>query len=678
MINLGDHNIEKLHARIEQLERQLAHYRATDGLGAGARYRALFDSMPQLVWATNQDGWHTYYNRRWYEFTGLSETESLGFGFANALHPDDKERTLTRWHKAWHDGESYEIEYRFRRHDGVYEWFIGRAMPVVAEDGRIVEWIGTCTNIDEQKRISEALSSFRNTLDRTHDCVFMFSPDDLKFFYVNQGAVDQVGYSKDELLTMTPLDIKPDYDEARFRALIRALIEGDEQVHTFITVHRHRDGHAIPVEIGLQYVPSEACFVAVVRDITDRMQAENRLRESEARYRALADAMPLLVWLATPDGKSFYYNQRYLHYTGLNKAELDMEGWSELIHPDDRAEAEVRWRASLANGFPYEMEFRLRRHDNEFRWMLVRAVAVRDEHHTISYWVGTNTIIDEQKRTEEMLRERSAELSHLTQALEIRNRELDQFAYVTSHDLKAPLRGIANLAGWIEEDLPDMPTPIKQHLDLMRGRVYRMEALIDGILQFSRVGRAKQEIELIDVRELLDDVIDLLAIPRHVMLTIDVDLPPLLTQKLLLQQVFANLIGNAVKHSLQDNLRISISAQPLPEHIEFRIADNGQGIAPKYHERIFGIFQTLASRDKIEGSGLGLALVKRIVEHQRGQVWVESAEGKGATFFFTWPYRVSEAGVAKHPRIQRDAGLVMQRQAPEIINKLGIPIKNTA
>jgi PAS domain S-box-containing protein len=637
MINLGERDIEKLQIRIQQLELQLAHYRATDDLGPGARYRALFDSMPQLIWATNHDGWHTYYNRRWYEYTGMSEEESLGFGFANALHPDDRERTLTRWRRAWHDGESYETEYRFRRHDGVYEWFIGRAMPVWDEDGCIVEWIGTCTNIHQQKRVSEELSSFRNTLDRTRDCVFMFDPVDLKFFYVNQGAEDQVGYSEEELLQMTPLDIKPEYDEARFRALTQALIEGSEHQHTFTTVHRHRDGYDVPVEVSLQYVPTEQRFVAVVRDITERQQAENRLRSSEARYRALADAMPLLVWLATPDGNGFYYNQRYLHYTGLSTGEIGSEGWFDLIHPNERETAIARWEASLANGFPYEIEFRLRRHDGEFRWMLVRAVAVRDEHSAIAYWVGTNTIIEEQKQTEEILRERSAELSHMAQALEERNRELDQFAYVTSHDLKAPLRGIANLAGWIEEDLPDIPPTIKQHLELMRGRVYRMEALIDGILQFSRIGRIKKEAEFVHVRALVEDVVDLLAVPPDVIIDIAVDLPPLMTQKVLLQQVFANLIGNAVKHGMRDDLHIQVSARRHKGYVEFRVADNGQGIAPKYHERIFGIFQTLASRDEVEGSGLGLALVKRSVEYQRGKVWVESIEGEGATFCFTLP-----------------------------------------
>ncbi|HEU5086367.1 MAG TPA: PAS domain-containing protein, partial [Roseiflexaceae bacterium] len=121
------------------------------------RYLVLADSMPQLVWATDAAGSHFYFNERWYEYTGLTEEQSMGFGFTNALHPDDISRSLARWQLACETGEPYEIEYRFRRHDGVYHWFIGRAMPVYDEQGTIVEWVGTCTDIDEQKRSSEML-----------------------------------------------------------------------------------------------------------------------------------------------------------------------------------------------------------------------------------------------------------------------------------------------------------------------------------------------------------------------------------------------------------------------------------------------------------------------------------------------------------------------------------------
>ena len=181
---------------------------------------------------------------------------------------------------------------------------------------------------------------------------------------------------------------------------------------------------------------------------------------------------------------------------------------------------------------------------------------------------------------------------------------------------------------------------MRSYLDLLKGRVLRMEALIDGILQFSRVGRSGGDVEQVDTGELVRDVIDLLAPPATVTIDVAPDMPTLQTYRLPMTQVFSNLIGNAVKHNADRPLHISVTARPAGRFVEFSVRDDGQGIAPQYHERVFGIFQTLASRDKVEGSGLGLALVKKIVEHMRGRIRLESQEGTGATFSFTWPTNI--------------------------------------
>lgn len=238
----------------------------------------------------------------------------------------------------------------------------------------------------------------------------------------------------------------------------------------------------------------------------------------------------------------------------------------------------------------------------------------------------------------EALRARADELAALAHRLERTNLELDQFAYVASHDLKAPLRGIANLSTWIEEDLGALvPDASRHHLELLRGRVHRMEALIDGVLEYSRAGRMRGAAEPVDTRQLAGDVVELLSIPAGVHVEIDPSLPTLATERLLLQQVLLNLVGNAVKHNRAASPRIRIWSTPTPAGPAFFVSDNGPGIAPAFHERIWGIFQTLEARDKVEGTGIGLALVKKIVESRGGTVQVESAEGRGATFGFTWP-----------------------------------------
>ncbi len=246
--------------------------------------------------------------------------------------------------------------------------------------------------------------------------------------------------------------------------------------------------------------------------------------------------------------------------------------------------------------------------------------------------------------TEAKLKARADELDRLTrdlaetnEMLEDRNRELEQFAYVASHDLKAPLRAIANLSEWIEEDLAgQLPPENQQQLHLLRGRVHRMEALINGLLEYSRVGRVESPVERVSLSVLLDEVIDSIDPPDTFTITIPPDLPTLITKRLPLRQVFANLIGNAVKHHDRPDGQVRIGMKDLGDRYEFWVADDGPGIAPEYHRKIFMIFQTLQARDVKESTGVGLSIVKRIVETEGGTIRVDSEEGAGSTFYFTW------------------------------------------
>jgi PAS domain S-box-containing protein len=244
-----------------------------------------------------------------------------------------------------------------------------------------------------------------------------------------------------------------------------------------------------------------------------------------------------------------------------------------------------------------------------------------------------------QRKTQE------AEREQLIKALARSNQELDQFAYVASHDLKAPLRGIANLSQWIEEDLgAKLEGENKEQMEMLRGRVHRMEALIDGILQYSRAGRMKAKPESIDTGALVREVIELMAPSKGIQIAVAPEMPTLRAEKIPLQQVFMNLLGNAIKHAGAVEPKIDVSWEDAGPFYEFSVRDNGQGIAPQYHERIFGIFQTLEARDKIEGTGIGLSVVQKIVESKGGRVWVESEVGRGARFKFLWP-KVEITGV---------------------------------
>ncbi len=233
--------------------------------------------------------------------------------------------------------------------------------------------------------------------------------------------------------------------------------------------------------------------------------------------------------------------------------------------------------------------------------------------------------------------EKAEELARAARALEASNRELDQFAYVASHDLKAPLRGIANLATWIGEDLGDaVQGEVAEHLELLQGRVHRMEGLIDGILQYSRAGRVREKRVRVDTAELAAEVVELLAPPEHARVEVAAGMPVLWTERLPLQQVLMNLVGNAIKYGGPEPV-VQVSAREAGGAWELSVRDNGPGIAPEYHERIFGIFQMLDARDRVEGTGIGLSIVKKLVESRGGRVWVESDVGSGSTFRFLWP-----------------------------------------
>jgi len=241
-------------------------------------------------------------------------------------------------------------------------------------------------------------------------------------------------------------------------------------------------------------------------------------------------------------------------------------------------------------------------------------------------------------RMRSSLQQGEAALKNKAQHLERSNRELDQFAYVASHDLKAPLRAIANLSRWIEEDLEESLTAdTRKQMELLRGRVHRMEALIEGVLQYSRVGRVALDVEQVDVGRLLNEIVDDLALPEGFSVEIAPDMPRLNASQIRLSQVFANLIGNAIKYRERDDGRVEVSVEERDAFYYFSIADDGPGIDEAFYSKVFQIFQTLQARDTVESTGIGLALVKKIVEEQGGNITLKSTPGQGATFLFTWP-----------------------------------------
>ena len=236
-------------------------------------------------------------------------------------------------------------------------------------------------------------------------------------------------------------------------------------------------------------------------------------------------------------------------------------------------------------------------------------------------------------------------LRHQAHDLQRSNEELEQFAYVASHDLKAPLRGIENLASWIEEDLADaLVGDTRTNMDLLKSRVRRLESLLDDLLAYSRAGRDDAVIRTVDTHELVTELAMLIAPPEGFEIVAAPDLPTLTAYRAALTQVLQNLIGNAVKHHpAPASGHVWVEAEARDDQYEFRVSDDGPGIPEQFRARVFGMFQTLKPRDEVEGSGMGLAIVRKLVERQAGKVWLTERAGGGLSVHFTWPAYVQES-----------------------------------
>jgi signal transduction histidine kinase len=386
--------------------------------------------------------------------------------------------------------------------------------------------------------------------------------------------------------------------------------------------------------------------VLTVRDVTEARQLQQAAELERNRLVEVFQQAPAVIAVTHgPDHVFTTTNPLFDQVVGANRSlrgrtirealpELEGQGFFELL---DQV---------YATGEPFvgnELLARINRGDGDevrdgyfnFVYQPLRTTDGRVEGIMIHAVEVTDQVLarkDVERKAEELVR--------LAHALEQSNAELDQFAYVASHDLKAPLRGIANLTQWIQEDLAEALTEESAgHMQLLQGRVQRMEALIDGILAYSRAGRVRAEPELVDTGALVRDAVELLALEPAATVQVQDEMPTFAAERVPLQQVFLNLISNAVKYTrvTRPDVRVQVGWEAARDGYVFHVTDNGPGIAPEFHERIWGIFQTLEARDKVEGTGIGLSVVKKMVESRGGRAWLESTPGAGATFFFSWP-----------------------------------------
>lgn len=390
----------------------------------------------------------------------------------------------------------------------------------------------------------------------------------------------------------------------------------------------------------------DQCVGVAFENITLHKQEEAIRHDQDMQLRIIFDQAAVGMARLDLDGYWIQVNQQLCDILGYPMPALLTKTFAAVTHPDD-AGIDVASDQRLMGGEVPQVSFEKRclTQQGEVVWTYVTASTVHDAQGNLLYFIATIQDITERKQANLALQSKTEDLMTanlmLTNALEMleqRNQELDQFAYVTSHDLKAPLRAIANLATWIEEDLGDrLPAENRTQFELLKSRVHRMEGLINGLLEYSRIGRTRQSTEAVDVGAMLAEIIDSLSPLGEFTIEITSAMPVLRAKRVLLLQVFSNLITNAIKHHHRLDGQVQVSARDLGDFYEFSVADDGPGIDPAYHHKIFAIFQTLRPRDDLESTGIGLSLVKKTVIAEGGNITLESDVDKGATFRFTWP-----------------------------------------
>ena len=478
-------------------EQKIAEYKIRQ---SEEQLRSLANSIPQLAWMTDAEGWIYWYNQRWYDYTGTTLEQMEGWGWQSVHHPHMVEDVTNKFKKAIAEGEPYEQTFLLRSKEGEYRWFLTRAIPIRNEDGKIVQWFGTNT------------------------------------------------------------------------------------------------------------------------DVTDQRIIEDALKESESRFRLLADSMPQQIWTGDNEGNLNYFNEAVYQFSGLTFDEIKKDGWLQIVHPDDKEENIIKWMHSIKTGEDFFLEHRFKHHTGEYRWQLSRAIPQKNKEGEIQLWVGTSTDINEQK---------------------LKEQKKDEFLSIASHEMKTPLTTAKAYLQLLEMHLDEGNEQVNIYAKKANDSVERLNYLIAELLDVSKIqhGKLNYQFAPFDFNELIDNSVEDMqhTSPKHTIIKTGNAPVKINGDKHRLQQVIINLLSNAIKYS-PDSENIYITTEEKDGEVKISIKDNGIGMGKHHLEKIFDRYYRVEEHAiQFQGLGIGLFISYEIIQRHGGKIWVESEPGKGSIFYFTLP-----------------------------------------
>lgn len=532
-------------------------------------------------------------------------------------------------------GEGFDWEMPFVTAKGNKRWVRSIGIPEF-KDGQCVKLSGSFQDITERKEAERKLRITQRAIDAASVATFFVQPDGT-FSYVNEQTTKYLGYTRDELCRMRVSDIAPRNPKENWPNFWEQITQEGQM--SLKTIHLRKDGTEYPCEVHISHVTfeDEELLLAFVHDVT----LEKRERElRRVLFERSTDAHLLF------DGTGILEcNQAAVDMLAMDSKE-ELLGYhpakfSPEFQPDGQFSMEKRFeleRIAHEQGFHRFDWIHQRKDGTPFPCeVTLNPVNLETGPALLVVWHD----ITDRVKSQEML-------ANYAKQLETSNEELKQFAYVASHDLRAPLRGIRQLVQWIGEDLEEakieLPTAASEFFGKIIKQIAQMDGLLNGLLEYSRAGRRRYNLEKLNSREVIDTALALAAIPIEFECKMEGEFPEIVTERSPLERTLLNLITNAAKHHDQSGGRITITCRPTGQFVRFSVSDDGPGIPGEHHARVFEIFQTLKPKGDGEGSGMGLSIVKRLVESYGGEIGISANEGRGTTMWFTWPLRAKDEG----------------------------------
>ncbi len=636
----------------QRIRRLLSHKTTLQAITAQKqnqeRLQLALEAADDGVWDWNMQTGEVYYSPRWlmmlgYDVDDLPPDVST---WEQLMHPDDAPHVQQALDSHINDNSIYQIEHRLKYKDGDWKWIRAQGKVVErAEDGTPLRMIGTHKDIDERKRIEEALRENERRLstliENASDIIYSLAFTG-EFLYVSSNWTEFLGHSPDEVIGVRfEAFVHPDDLEA-CEEFLRRVVETGKKHRGIEYRVQHKDGtwfwHTSAGTLARDENDEPLYYVGVAHDITEQKMVKTVLAENERRYRIISDTISDYAYSYVVNADNSltkdWSTQAFHDITGYTWEEMDSDGWERITHPDDMEKALARFYR-LLNGEVDVTEFRIFTKSGDIRWLRDHGHPYWDEKEgRVTHIYGAAQDITQSKLFEQQLQQQAIELKE-------RNEELDAFAYTVAHDLKNPIASMMGFASLILNYFDRMPDDqVREYLHLIMEGGYKLKEIINALLLLAGVNKMEgAEISQLDMTELIPQVearlSGIIEESQAIIETPD-EWAPGLGYAPWVEEVWANYISNAIKYGGEPPY-IAIGSERLSSgHIRYWVQDNGNGLTDDEQKRVFTPFTRL-NQIKIEGHGLGLSVVHRIVEKLGGDVQVDSVIGEGSRFSFTLP-----------------------------------------